>query len=96
MKNRTRIKIRFVYFAAASAALALAIGAPAAASRKGPKPGSSSKAQETSFDDVVVQGKYQASSEPVTTVEDDKAMDALLAPPAHFKDRLKQSAAQDL
>ncbi len=45
-----------------------------------------------SFDDVLVQGKYHFSDEAVTTVEEDKVLDALIGVRTDFKDRLEQSA----
>lgn len=52
------------------------------------------KSTEVSFDDVLVQGKYHFSDEAVTTVEQDKVLDALLGVRTDFKDRLKKSAAR--
>jgi hypothetical protein len=60
--------------------------AQAAASKK--------KTTDVSFDDVLVQGKYHFSDEAVTTVENDKVLDALLGVRTDFKDRLKKSAAR--
>lgn len=50
------------------------------------------KTTEVSFEDVLVQGKYHFSDEAVTTVEDDKVLDALLGVRKDFQDRLKKSA----
>lgn len=47
---------------------------------------------EHSFDDMLVQGKYHFSDEAVTTVEEDKVLDALIGVRTEFKDRLEQSA----
>ena len=47
---------------------------------------------EVSFEDLLVKGKYHFSDEAVTTVEDDKILDALLPVRKHFKDRIKRSA----
>lgn len=47
------------------------------------------------FDDLLIQGKYHFSDEAVVTVEQDKALDALLGVRKDFKDRLKQSASRD-
>ena len=52
------------------------------------------KTTDVSFDDVLVQGKYHFSDEAVTTVENDKVLDALLGVRTDFKDRLKKSAAR--
>lgn len=52
------------------------------------------KSTEVSFDDVLVQGKYHFSDEAVTTVEDDKVLDALLGVRTDFKDRIKKSTAR--
>lgn len=52
------------------------------------------KSTELSFDDVLVQGKYHFSDEAVTTVEDDKILDALLGVRTDFKDRIKKSTAR--
>lgn len=62
-----------------------------------PKAGSDAKKKkstEVSFDDVLVQGKYHFSDEAVTTVEDDKILDALLGVRTDFKDRIKKSTAR--
>lgn len=60
--------------------------APAQAKKK--------KSTELSFDDVLVQGKYHFSDEAVTTVEDDKILDALLGVRTDFKDRVKKSTSR--
>lgn len=52
------------------------------------------KSTEVSFDDVLVQGKYHFSDEAVTTVEDDKILDALLGVRTDFKDRVKKSTSR--
>jgi hypothetical protein len=52
------------------------------------------KTTEVSFEDVLVQGKYHFSDEAVTTVEQDKVLDALLGVRTDFKDRLKKSSAR--
>ena len=62
-------------------------GAPVAQGKK-------KKSTEVSFDDVLVQGKYHFSDEAVTTVEDDKILDALLGVRTDFKDRIKKSTAR--
>lgn len=43
------------------------------------------------FEDLLVQGKYHFSDEAVTTVEEDKVLDALIGVRSDFKDRLKKS-----
>lgn len=73
--------------AAQSSAQAPAAGAPPAALAK-------KKTTDVSFEDVLVQGKYHFSDEAVTTVEQDKVLDALLGVRTDFKDRLKKSAAR--
>ena len=55
---------------------------------------SQKKTTDVSFEDVLVQGKYHFSDEAVTTVEDDKVLDALLGVRTDFKDRLKKSSAR--
>lgn len=52
------------------------------------------KTTEVSFDEVLVQGKYHFSDEAVTTVEEDKVLDALLGVRTDFKDRLKKSSTR--
>ena len=52
------------------------------------------KTTDVSFDDVLVQGKYHFADEAVTTVEQDKVLDALLGVRTDFKDRTKKSAAR--
>lgn len=47
-----------------------------------------------SFDDLLIQGKYQFSDESVTTVEQDKVLDSLLGVRKDFKDRIARSAAK--
>lgn len=69
--------------------LVLAFSATAA-EQKGGAPTNS--ATDHSFDDVLVQGKYHFSDEAVTTVEEDKVLDALIGVRTDFKDRLEQSA----
>ncbi len=55
---------------------------------------SKKKTTDVSFEDVLVNGKYHFSDEAVTTVENDKVLDALLGVRTDFKDRLKKSAAR--
>ena len=45
-----------------------------------------------SFEDMLVQGKFHFSDEAVTTVEEDKVLDALIGVRTDFKDRIEQSA----
>lgn len=52
------------------------------------------KSTDMSFDEVLVQGKYHFSDEAVTTVEDDKVLDALLGVRVDFKDRIKKTTAR--
>ena len=47
-----------------------------------------------SFEELLVQGKYHFSDEAVTTVEEDKILDALLPVRKDFKDRIKKSASR--
>ena len=47
---------------------------------------------EHSFDELLVQGKYHFSDEAVTTVEQDKVLDALIGVRTDFKDRIEASA----
>ena len=63
-----------------------------AAEGPAPKTISSGEATQHSFDDLLVQGKYHFSDEAVTTVEEDKVLDALIGVRTDFKDRLEQSA----
>ena len=65
-----------------------------AASSAAPAPAAAKKTTDVSFEDVLVQGKYHFSDEAVTTVEDDKVLDALLGVRTDFKDRLKKSSAR--
>ena len=75
----------------ASAAFAQESKAPAAAAKA---PAAGQKTTDVSFEDVLVQGKYHFADEAVTTVENDKVLDALLGVRTDFKDRLKKSAAR--
>lgn len=45
-----------------------------------------------SFEDLLVQGKYHFSDESLTTVEEDKVLNALIGVRQDFKDRLEISA----
>ncbi len=74
----------------------LALGAPSA------KEGNAAKSQavgasqtEHSFEELLVQGKYHFSDEAVTTVEEDKVLDALIGVRTEFKDRIEQSASRN-
>ncbi len=68
--------------------------APAALQQQPAQPTQSKRTTDVSFEDVLVQGKYHFSDEAVTTVEQDKILDALLGVRTDFKDRLKKSAAR--
>jgi hypothetical protein len=68
----------------------VALSAPTAAEQKEKK-----KTTEVSFEDVLVQGKYHFSDEAVTTVEQDKVLDALLSVRKDFKDRIQKSAERN-
>lgn len=46
------------------------------------------------FDDILVQGQYHFSNEAVTTVEEDKVLDALIGVRSDFKDRLEKSSTR--
>lgn len=46
------------------------------------------------FEDLLVQGKFHFSDEAVTTVEEDKVLDALIGVRTDFKDRLKKSSGR--
>lgn len=50
---------------------------------------------EHNFEDLLVQGKYHFSDESVTTVEEDKVLDALIGVRTDFKDRIENSAEQN-
>ena len=51
--------------------------------------------KDISFEDLLVQGKYQFSDEAVSTVEQDKVLDALLGVRTDFRDKIKQSASRN-
>ena len=71
------------------------IGASASASDEGTATNAAKKkATNLSFDDILVQGKYHFSDEAVTTVENDKVLDALLGVRTDFKDRIKKSTSR--
>jgi hypothetical protein len=63
--------------------LATAESAPSSKKKK--------KTTDVSFEEVLVQGKYHFSDEAVTTVEEDKVLDALLGVRTDFSDRIKKS-----
>lgn len=84
-------KIYFILVLVFSAITAMA--APAASDEKNNKK-ADKKSTEVSFEDVLVQGKYHFSDEAVTTVEEDKVLDALLGVRTNFKDRIQQSSEQ--
>lgn len=67
------------------------LGSVAHAAEKKNAPPSSTTTEHT-FEDVLVQGKFDFSDEAVTTVEEDKVLDALIGVRTDFKDRLQQSA----
>lgn len=46
------------------------------------------------FDEILVQGQYHFSNEAVTTVEEDKVLDALIGVRSDFKDRLEKSSTR--
>ena len=52
------------------------------------------KSTDLSFDELLVKGKYHFSDEAVTTVEEDKVLDALLGIRKDFKDRIERSASR--
>ena len=60
-------------------ALPLAVNAANEPSSAAAAAAAKKKTTDVSFDDVLVQGKYHFSDEAVTTVENDKVLDALLA-----------------
>lgn len=63
----------------------------AAMANEGPK---TKLGTNVSFDDLLVQGKFQFNDEAVTTVEQDKVLDSLLGVRKDFKDRVERSAAK--
>lgn len=79
-----------IFFPALLAGMVLLTGTLASAEEAAKK----RKSTELSFDDVLVQGKYHFADEAVTTVEDDKILDALLGVRTDFKDRIKKSTAR--
>lgn len=79
-------KLRYIMLAMALSSAALAADGDANQAKK--------KATNLSFDDILVQGKYHFSDEAVTTVENDKVLDALLGVRTDFKDRIKKSTSR--
>lgn len=71
-----------------------ALGATGVGSSSEEKARPSKKSTDVSFEDVLVQGRYQFSDEAVTTVEEDKVLDALLAVRKDFRDRVDKSKDQ--
>lgn len=59
------------------------------------QPAGSKLEKNISFDDLLVQGQYQFADESVTTVEQDKVLDALLQVRKDFKDKIKRSASRN-
>ena len=68
----------------------LLFAVPVMAANKIKKP-KYNKQTEVQFDDLLIQGKYHFSDEAVTTVEEDKVLDALLGVRKDFKDRMRRS-----
>lgn len=52
------------------------------------------KSKEMSFEEILIQGKYQFSDEAVTTVEQDKVLEGLIGVKTDFKDRMEESMVQ--
>lgn len=48
-----------------------------------------------SFEDMLIQGKFQFKDETVMTVEQDKVLDGLLGVRKDFKDKIKRSASRN-
>lgn len=69
-------------------------GFQALSAEKAEQSPSSKKSTQVSFDDMLVQGKFQFSDEAVTTVEGDQVLDALLGVRTDFKDRIVKSSEQ--
>lgn len=63
-----------------------------AAPKQGAAPAQKSK--EMSFEEILIQGKYQFSDEAVTTVEQDKVLEGLIGIKTDFKDRMEESMVQ--
>ncbi len=69
-----------------------AVATPAMAAVSAETPAKPANKKDITFEDLLVQGKYHFSDEAVTTVEEDKILDALLGVRKDFQDRIKQSA----
>ena len=52
------------------------------------------KSKELSFEEILIQGKYQFSDEAVTTVEQDKVLEGLIGLKKDFKERMEESMVQ--
>ena len=52
------------------------------------------KSKEMSFEEILIQGKYQFSDEAVTTVEQDKVLEGLIGLKKDFKERMEESMVQ--
>ena len=52
------------------------------------------KSTDFSFDELLIKGKHHFDNEIVTTVEQDKVLDALLSVRKDFRDRMKRSASR--
>lgn len=94
--GRTTLDVALLVFAflVSIAMLVGVLGASKAFAEDAGAPIAKKKSTDVSFDDVLVQGKYHFSDEAVTTVEDDKILDALLGVRTDFKDRIKKSTAR--
>lgn len=68
--------------------VAVASNAKSIASSKKAK---STLSTDVNFNDHLINGKYQASTESMTTVENEKSLQDLLGFRSHFKDRMTQS-----
>ena len=62
--------------------------------RKQDKPTTGSDSQKFSFDEILVQGRFNSNDVAITTVEEDKVLDALLGVRKHFNDRIEESVEQ--
>lgn len=72
--------------------MVLVVGASFAHAAPEKSAAAAKKAQDMSFEDLLVSGQYHFSDEAVTTVEEDKVLNSLIGVRADFKDRMKQSA----
>lgn len=52
------------------------------------------KSTNFNFDELLIKGKHHFDNEIVTTVEQDKVLDALLGVRKDFRDRMKRSASR--